>query len=153
MTVQLSDRINNLSESQTLAMARISRELQAEGKDIISLSIGEPDFDTPEPIKQAAIEAINQNFTHYTPVPGIPELREAIANKLKRDNNLTYQPDQIVVSTGAKQSLANIALALLNPGDEVLLPAPYWVSYKEIIKLAEAVPVEIPTSIKTDFKI
>jgi aspartate aminotransferase len=153
MTIQLSDRINNLSESQTLAMARISRELQAQGKDVISLSIGEPDFDTPTPIKEAAIEAINQNFTHYTPVPGIPELREAIALKLKRDNNLIYNPSQIVVSTGAKQSLANIALALLNPGDEVLLPAPYWVSYKEIIKLAEGIPVEIGTSIENDFKI
>lgn len=153
MTIQLSNRINNLSESQTLAMARISRELQAQGKDVISLSIGEPDFDTPTPIKYAAIDAINQNFTHYTPVPGIPELREAIALKLKRDNNLIYNPSQIVVSTGAKQSLANIALALLNQGDEVLLPAPYWVSYKEIIKLAEGIPVEIGTSIENDFKI
>ena len=153
MNIQLSERINNLSESQTLAMTRMSRELRAKGKDIISLSIGEPDFDTPEPIKQAAIEAINQNFTHYTPVPGIPELRRAIANKLKRDNNLDFSPSQIVVSTGAKQSLANVALALLNPGDEVLLPAPYWVSYKEIIKLAEATPIEIQTSIENDFKV
>ncbi len=152
-TYALSERIKKLSESQTLAMTRISRELRAQGKDIISLSIGEPDFDTPEVIKQAAKEAIDQNFTHYTPVPGIPELREAIARKLKRDNGLSYGPSQIVVSTGAKQSLANLALALLNPGDEVLLPVPYWVSYKEIIKLAEAVPVEIPTSIENDFKV
>ncbi len=153
MKIELSERIKNLSESQTLAMARISRELQAQGKDIISLSIGEPDFDTPEIIKQAAKEAIDQNITHYTPVPGIPSLRQAIADKLQRDNGLSYNPSQIVVSTGAKQSLANVSLALLNPGDEVLLPAPYWVSYKEIIKLAGAVPVEIPTAIENDFKV
>ena len=149
----LSDRINNLSESQTLAMTRMSRELKAQGKDVISLSIGEPDFDTPTFIKDAAKKAIDENYTHYTPVPGYPELREAISNKFKRDNNLDYSPSQIVVSTGAKHSLANLSLSLLNPGDEVLVPAPFWVSYHEIIKLSEAKNVIIPTSIDADFKV
>jgi aspartate aminotransferase len=153
MEQQLSNRINNLSESQTLAMTRMSRELKAQGKDIISLSIGEPDFDTPTFIKEAAKKAIDENYTHYTPVPGYPELREAISKKFKRDNNLDYAPDQIVVSTGAKHSLANIALSILNPEDEVLLPAPYWVSYHEIIKLAESKNVIIPTTIDADFKV
>jgi aspartate aminotransferase len=149
----LSDRINNLSESQTLAMTRLSRELKAEGKDVISLSIGEPDFNTPEFIKDAAKKAIDENYTHYTPVPGYPELREAISKKFKRDNNLDYTPEQIVVSTGAKHSLANLALSVLNPNDEVILPAPFWVSYHEIIKLAEAKNVIIPTTIDADFKV
>lgn len=153
MKEQLSNIINNLSESQTLAMTRMSRELQAEGKDVISLSIGEPDFDTPDFIKDAAKKAIDENYTHYTPVPGYPELRQAISTKFKRDNNLDYAPDQIVISTGAKHSLANISLSLLNPGDEVLLPAPYWVSYYEIIKLAGAKPIGIPTDIDADFKV
>lgn len=149
----LSERINLLSESQTLAMARLSRELKEKGMDVISLSIGEPDFDTPEFIKDAAKKAIDNNLTHYTPVPGTPEVRTAICKKLKRDNNLSYTPSQIVVSTGAKQSLANIALSLLNKGDEVLLPAPYWVSYYEIVKLGEATPIVVPTSVESDFKI
>ena len=149
----LSERINNPSESQTLAMTRLSRELIAEGKDVISLSIGEPDFDTPDFIKDAAKKAIDENYTHYTPVPGYPELREAISKKFKRDNNLDYPVDQIVVSTGAKHSLANVSLSLLNEGDEVILPSPFWVSYNEIIKLAGAVPVPIPTTIDTDFKV
>lgn len=153
MEQQLSDRINNLSESQTLAMTRMSRELKAQGKDVISLSIGEPDFDTPTFIKDAAKKAIDENYTHYTPVPGYPELREAISKKFKRDNNLDYAADQIVVSTGAKHSLANLSLSILNPGDEVILPAPFWVSYHEIIKLAEAKNVIIPTSIDADFKV
>jgi len=153
MKQQLSNRINNLSESQTLAMTRMSRELKDQGKDIISLSIGEPDFDTPTFIKDAAKKAIDENYTHYTPVPGYPELREAISNKFKRDNNLAYAASQIVVSTGAKHSLANLALSLLNPGDEVIVPAPFWVSYHEIIKLAEAKNVIIPTSIDADFKV
>lgn len=153
MNKTLSNRINNLSESQTLAMTRLSRELQAEGKDVISLSIGEPDFDTPQLIKDAAKKAIDENYTHYTPVPGYPELRKAAANKLKRDNNLDYSFEQIVVSTGAKHSLTNLALSILNPGEEVILLAPYWVSYIEMIKIAEATPVIVNTTIDTDFKI
>lgn len=149
----LSDRINLLAESETLAMTRRSRELRAQGFDVINLSIGEPDFDTPEHVKEAAKEAIDQNFSHYTPVPGYPELRKAIADKLKRDNGLNYTAEQIVVSTGAKQSLANAILCLVNPGEEVLIPAPYWVSYKEIIKLAGAKGVFIDSSIQTDFKV
>lgn len=150
---QLSNRINNLPVSETLAMAAKARELKAEGKDIISLSLGEPDFNTPEFIKEAAKQAIDANYNSYTPVNGYLELREAICRKFKRDNNLNYSPDQIVVSTGAKQSIANAALVLLNPGDEVLLPAPYWVSYSAIATLAEATYKEIPSSIETDFKI
>ena len=149
----LSDRINQLAESETLAMTRRSRELRAQGFDVINLSIGEPDFNTPEHVKTAAKLAIDQNYTHYPPVPGYPELRQAIANKLKRDNNLVYSPEQIVVSTGAKQSLANAILCLVNPGEEVLIPAPYWVSYKEIIKLAEAQGVYIEGMIDHDFKV
>ncbi len=153
MTYPLSDRINSLPISQTLAMAAKARELKAAGKDIISLSLGEPDFNTPDFIKDAAIEAINQNYNSYTPVDGYVELKEAICTKFKRDNNLEYQPNQIVVSTGAKQSIANVAQVLLNPGDEVLLPAPYWVSYSAIAILCEAKFVEIPSSIDTNFKI
>jgi aspartate aminotransferase len=149
----LSDRINNLPISQTLAMAAKARELREQGKDIISLSLGEPDFNTPDFIKDAAIQAINDNYNSYTPVNGYGELREAICRKFKRDNNLDYNINQIVVSTGAKQSIANVAMVLLNPGDEVILPAPYWVSYSAITTLAEATYVEIPTSIETDFKI
>jgi aspartate aminotransferase len=153
MSLPLSDRINNLPVSQTLAMAAKARELREQGKDIISLSLGEPDFNTPEFIKDAAIQAINENYNSYTPVNGYGELREAICRKFKRDNNLDYNINQIVVSTGAKQSIANVAMVLLNPGDEVILPAPYWVSYSAIATLAEAKYVEIPTSIDTDFKI
>jgi aspartate aminotransferase len=153
MKKQLSDRINNLATSQTLAMAAKTRELRGEGKDIIGLSLGEPDFNTPDFIKDAAIQAINDNYNSYTPVDGYVELKDAIINKFKRDNNLTYNRAQIVVSTGAKQSLANAALVMLNPGDEVLLPCPYWVSYAEIVKLAEGVPVEVPTTVESDFKI
>ena len=149
----LSDRINNLSTSQTLAMAALARELKAQGKDIISLSLGEPDFNTPDFIKEAAKKAIDENYSTYTPVDGYVELKEAICRKFKRDNNLDYRPSQIVVSTGAKQSLYNIAQVMLNEGDEVILPAPYWVSYYEIIKLSGGVPVEVPTSIDSDFKI
>ena len=150
---KLSDRINNLAESQTLAMTKKSRELQAQGKDIINLSIGEPDFDTPQFIKDAAKEAIDNNFTHYTPVAGYLDLRKAISEKFKRDNNLSYSAEQIVVSTGAKQSIANIILCLVNPGEEVIVPVPYWVSYIETIKLAEGIPVTLPTSIESNFKI
>ena len=153
MQEKLSDRINSMATSQTLAMAAKARELKAEGKDIIGLSLGEPDFNTPDFIKDAAIQAINDNYNSYTPVDGYVELKDAIITKFKRDNNLTYDRSQIVVSTGAKQSLANVAMVVLNPGDEVLLPCPYWVSYVEIVKLAEGVPVEVPTSVDTDFKI
>src|SRR5690554_1108398 len=149
----LSDRINNLSVSQTLAMAAKVRELKAQGKDVISLSLGEPDFNTPDFVKEAAIKAINENYSTYPPVDGYAELREAISKKFKRDNNLDYKASQIVVSTGAKQSLFNTAQVLLNPGDECILPAPYWVSYVEIVKMAEGVPVIVPTSVESDFKI
>ena len=153
MKQYLSDRINAMEVSATLGMAAKTRELKAEGKDIIGLSLGEPDFDIPDFIKDAAIEAIQQNYSKYTPIDGYLELREAICEKFKRDNNLSYKPSQIVVSTGAKQCLANVALAMLNPGDEVIFPAPYWVSYKEIAKMAGGVPIEVHTTIENNFKI
>jgi aspartate aminotransferase len=149
----LSDRINKLSESETLAMTRRSRELREQGFDVINLSIGQPDFNTPDYIKEAAKEALDQNFTFYPPVSGYPELRKAICMKLKRDNNLDYKPEQVVVSTGAKQALANTMLSLVNPGDEVIVPSPYWVSYREIIKMAEGVSVGILATVENDFKI
>lgn len=148
----LSTRVTQMATSATLAMAAKARELRAEGKNIIGLSLGEPDFNTPDFIKDAAIQAINDNYNSYTPVDGYVELKEAIIKKFKRDNNLEYTLPQIVVSTGAKQSLANIALVCLDPGDEVILPCPYWVSYSDIVKIAEGVPVEVKTSINTDFK-
>ncbi len=150
---QLSDRLLAMEESATIAMSRKSRELKAQGKDIISLSLGEPDFFTPQFIKDAALNAMENNFTMYTPVPGYDDLRESISRKFLRDNGLTYSKDQIVVSTGAKQSIANVVLSLINPGDEVIIPAPYWVSYLEIVKVAEGVSVVIDASIDTDFKI
>ena len=153
MTHPLSDRINSLPASATLAMAAKARELRAEGKDIIGLSLGEPDFNTPDFIKQAAIDAVNEDYNSYTPVDGYIELKEAICTKFKRDNNLEYKPSQIVVSTGAKQSIANVMQVLLNPGDEVLLPCPYWVSYSAIATLCEAKSVEIPSTIENNFKI
>jgi len=153
MNNRTSDLLNSLSESATIAMAKMARELKAEGIDVISLSLGEPDFDTPEPLKQAGIDAINANDTHYTPVAGTFRVREAISKKFKRDNGLDYAPDQIVVSNGAKQSIANVVLSIVNPGDEVILPAPFWVSYAEIVKLAKGVPVILPTSIQDDYKI
>jgi aspartate aminotransferase len=149
----ISKRIKNLAESETLAMTRKCRELKAKGHQVINLSIGEPDFNTPEFIKEAGKEAIDQNFTHYPPVAGYPELREAICHKLKRDNKLDYKPEQVIVSAGAKHSIANVILSLVDPGDEVLVPVPYWVSYKELIKLAEGVPVFIEAPIHQDFKI
>ena len=149
---QVSNRLKQLSESATLAMARMSRELKAQGHNVIALSLGEPDFDTPEFIKESAKNAIDNNYSHYTPVPGLIELRKAISKKLKRDNKLDYSPDQIVVSTGAKQSIANVCLSLLNSGDEVILPAPYWVSYYELVKLGEATPIVVKSSIDNDFK-
>lgn len=150
---QLSDRVLNMATSATLAMAAKARELKAEGKDIIGLSLGEPDFNTPDFVKEAAVQAVNDNYNSYTPVDGYGELKEAIITKFKRDNNLNYKPSQIVVSTGAKQSLANIAAVLINKGDEVILPCPYWVSYSDIVKLNEGIPVEVKTSIDNDFKL
>lgn len=149
----LSERIKSLSESATIAMSRKSRELSAQGVDVINLSLGEPDFDTPDFIKEAANKAIAENYTKYMPVPGYLELREAISNKFKRDNNLDYAPHQIVVSTGAKQSIANVVMALIDSGDEVLLPAPFWVTYHEIVKMAEGTPKTVATSIENDFKL
>jgi len=151
--IQLSDRVNDLQESATLAMAAKSRELKAQGKDIISLSLGEPDFNTPDFIKDAAKKGIDENFSTYMPVQGYLDLREAICHKFKRDNGLTYTPDQIVVSTGAKQSLINVILCLINPGDEVIIPAPYWVTYYEQVRMAGGIPVVISTTIDSDFKI
>ncbi len=148
----LSKKINSLKTSATLAMAAKARELKAEGIDVIGLSLGEPDFNTPDFIKDAAIQAINDNYNSYTPVDGYVELKKAIQHKFKRDNNLDYQLSQITVSTGAKQALYNIASALLDPGDEVILPCPYWVSYSDIVGLCEGVPVEVKTSIDQDFK-
>ncbi|MGB1480908.1 MAG: pyridoxal phosphate-dependent aminotransferase [Flavobacteriales bacterium] len=148
-----SSLLQRLSESATIAMARKARELKDQGIDVISLSLGEPDFDTPAAMKQAGIDAIQANDTHYTPVPGTPQVRNAIVKKFKRDNGLEYTPDQVVVSTGAKQSLANVVLSLVDPGDEVILPAPFWVSYEEIVKVAGGIPVVIPTSIDNDYKI
>mgnify|MGYP001579941738 FL=1 len=152
MNQLLSERILNMATSATLAMAAKARQLKSEGKDIIGLSLGEPDFNTPDFIKDAAKQAIDDNFNSYTPVDGYAELKQAIITKFKRDNNLSYTPSQIVVSTGAKQCLANVALVLLNKGDEVILPCPYWVSYSDIVKLSEGTPVEVKTSIETDFK-
>ena len=148
----LSDRVKNLATSQTLAMAAKARELKSLGKDVIGLSLGEPDFNTPDFIKNAAKKAIDQNYNSYTPVDGYGDLKEAIITKFKRDNNLNYESSDIVVSTGAKQALYNIASVLINPGDEVILPCPYWVSYSDIIKLKGGIPVEIKTSIEDNFK-
>jgi len=152
MSNQLSDRINSVTPSATLEMAAKARELRALGKDIIGLSLGEPDFNTPDYIKDAAIQAVNDDYNSYTPVDGYVDLKKAIITKFKRDNNLTYEPAQIVVSTGAKQALYNVAQVILNKGDEVILPCPYWVSYSDIVKLADGVPVEVATTLKNDFK-
>ncbi|QNR24852.1 pyridoxal phosphate-dependent aminotransferase [Croceimicrobium hydrocarbonivorans] len=150
---KISQRILDLSESATIAMSRRSREMREQGLDVISLSLGEPDFETPDFVRQAAKEAIDIGYSHYPPIPGYQDLRQAIAHKLKRDNGLDYTANQIVVSTGAKQSLANVILCTVDPGDEVLLPAPYWVSYYEQIRLAGGTPVIIPTAIENDFKV
>jgi aspartate aminotransferase len=152
MNQHLSDRIINMETSATLAMAAKARELRQAGKDIIGLSLGEPDFNIPDFIKDAAKEAIDQNYSSYSPVDGYADLKAAISRKFMRDNGLEYGSDQIVVSTGAKQSLANVAMVMINKGDEVILPAPYWVSYRDIVKLADGVPVEVPTGIDSDFK-
>ena len=152
MNQLLSDRILNMATSATLAMAAKARELKGKGENIIGLSLGEPDFNTPDFIKDSAKQAIDENYNSYTPVDGYEELKQAIITKFKRDNKLSYKSSQIVVSTGAKQCLANVALVLLNKGDEVILPCPYWVSYADIVKLSEGTPVEVKTSIETDFK-
>ena len=149
----LSKRVTQMSESETLAMTRIVRELKAQGKDVINLSIGEPDFNTPEEVKNFAKQAIDENWTHYPPVSGYPDLREAISKKFMRDNNLDYKPEQIVVSTGAKQSIYQTVMVLVNPGDEVVIPAPFWVSYKEIVKVAEGKSVFVKTKLENDFKV
>ena len=150
---QVSQRIANLSESATIAMNQKSKDLQAQGVDVINLSVGEPDFFTPDHIKEAAKKAVDDNFSFYSPVPGYPDLRKAISEKFKRENNLTYAPEQIVVSNGAKHSLANAILALVNKGDEVIIPAPYWVSYAELVKLAEGTNVILDTTLENDFKV
>ena len=149
----LSQRIKRLPASATLTMAAKARELKNKGIDIIGLSLGEPDFNTPEFIKDAAIKAVNDNYNSYSPVDGYLELKESICRKFKRDNNLNYSPSQIVVSTGAKQSIANLCMVLLNPGDEVILPAPYWVSYSAIVNLAEAKSIILPSKIENNFKV
>lgn len=149
----LSNRILNMAESETLAMTAKARELKAQGKDVISLSIGEPDFNTPDTVKEAAKKAIDDNFTHYPPVPGYADLKEAICAKFKRDNNLDFKPEQIVVSTGAKQSIYQLVQCLINPGDEVIIPTPFWVSYKEIVRVAEGKCVYVKTDIENDFKV
>ncbi|MGC9373933.1 MAG: pyridoxal phosphate-dependent aminotransferase [Bacteroidales bacterium] len=149
----VSKRVASLAVSQTLAMSQKSRDLKAKGFDVINLSVGEPDFNTPQHIKDAAIKAINENYSHYAPVPGYPELLQAISDKLKRENNLDYDKDQIIVSNGAKHSLANVILSIVNKDDEVIVPVPYWVSYVELVKLAEGKNVVIETGIENDFKI
>lgn len=153
MATHISDRVQSLSPSQTLAMSQKSNELKAQGIDVINLSVGEPDFNTPDHIKQAAKQAIDENYTFYTAVPGYMSLRKAIVDKLKNENGLDYTPEQIVVSGGAKQSLCNVILSVINPGDEVIIPTPAWVSYVEMVKLAEGENVLVPASIEQDFKI
>ncbi len=151
--MQLSSRLNLFNEPETLKMAKLGRELRAKGFDVIDLSLGEPDFDTPEHIKEAAKKAIDDNYSHYTPVAGYPDLREAVCFKLKRDNNLEYKAENIIVSTGAKQSLANVVLATVSKGDEVVIPTPYWVTYSEIVKLGEGVCKLVSTSVENNYKI
>ncbi|MBQ2199118.1 MAG: pyridoxal phosphate-dependent aminotransferase, partial [Bacteroidaceae bacterium] len=149
----LSDRLNRLAPSATLAMSQKSSELKAQGVDVINMSVGEPDFNTPDHIKAAAVKAIEENWTRYSPVPGYPSLKEAIVNKLKNENGLDYKPSQIIVSNGAKQSVCNTIMALVNAGDEVIIPAPYWVSYPQMVLLAEGTPVFVEAKIEADFKI
>jgi len=151
--MQLSSILSRFSEPETLKMAKLSRELRAQGVDVVDLSVGEPDFDTPDHIKVAAKKAIDENWSHYTPVPGYPDLRQAVCQKLKRDNNLDYKPEEIVTSTGAKQSLANAILALVDDGEEVIIPTPYWVTYSELVKIARGKVVEVHTSLESGFKI
>src|SRR4051794_19879344 len=149
----LSTILDRFNEPETLKMAKLCRQLRSEGVDVIDLSLGEPDFDTPDHIKEAAIKAINDNYSHYTPVSGFMELKEAVCNKLKRDNNLDYKPENIVVSTGAKQSIANLVLAIVDKGDEVIIPTPYWVTYSEVVKIAEGTVKLVETTLESGFKI
>lgn len=149
----LSNRVLTMAASATLAMSKRSQEMQAQGIDVINLSVGEPDFNTPDIIKKAGVEAIENNFTHYPPVPGYMDLRKAICQKLKRDNGVDFEPGQIIVSNGGKHALINVLLAMVNPGDEVIIPAPYWVSYPEMVKFVEGTPVEVRATIESDFKI
>ncbi|WP_143307316.1 pyridoxal phosphate-dependent aminotransferase [Chitinophaga vietnamensis] len=151
--IQLAERLSRISEPQTIKMAKLSRELKAQGIDIVDLSIGEPDFDTPKHIREAAKKAIDEGFTHYTPVAGYLDVKQAVVHKLKRDNGLDYTPEQIVVSTGAKQSLANAVLSIVNPGDEVIIPTPYWVTYSEQVRLCQGEVVFVPCSIENNYKI
>lgn len=150
--IHISDRISTITESQTLGMSKLSRELKEKGIDVVNLSLGEPDFNTPQHIKDAAIKAIQDNFTYYPPVAGFADLREAISHKFKRDNNLDYSPANVMVSTGAKHSIMNVILSLVNPGDEVVIPIPYWVSYATMVNYAEGIPVFVKSTIETDFK-
>src|SRR5258705_6759769 len=151
--VQLSSLLDRFAEPETLKMAKLGRELRAKGVDVIDLSLGEPDFNTPQHIKDAAKKAIDDNWSHYPPVAGYPDLREAVCEKLKRDNDLDYEPGNIIISAGAKQSLANAVLAVVNKGDEVIIPTPYWVTYSEIVKLGECIPRLIKTSVTSGYKI
>src|ERR1044071_3471776 len=151
-TMELSSLLTRFSEPETLRMAKLGREMRAKGIDITDLSLGEPDFDTPEHIKEAAKKAIDENWSHYSPVAGYLDLREAICHKFKRDNNLSYKPENIVVSTGAKQSLANAILAVVDAGDEVIIPAPFWVTYSELVKVARGIPVIMSTGMESNFK-
>lgn len=151
--MQLATRLTKFNEPETLKMAKLARELRAQGHDVVGLSLGEPDFDTPDHVKEALIKAVENNFSHYPPVAGYPELREAVCFKLKRDNNLDYKPEHIVVSTGAKQSIANLIMATVEAGDEVIIPTPYWVSYSEVVRMADATPVMVRTSLESGFKI
>ena len=150
--MQLSSRLNRFNEPETLKMAKLGRELRAKGIDVIDLSLGEPDFDTPDHIKESAKKAIDDNWSHYTPVAGFADLREAVCKKLKRDNNLDYKAENIIVSTGAKQSLANVIMAVIDTDDEVVIPTPFWVTYSELVRLAEGKPVFIQSSIESDYK-
>ena len=151
--MSLSSILDRFSEPETLKMAKLGRQLRSEGKDVVDLSLGEPDFDTPDHIKQAAIQAINENYSHYTPVGGYLDVKEAVCVKLKRDNDLDYKPENIIVSTGAKQSIANLVLAIVDKGDEVIIPAPYWVTYSELVKIAEGVVVPVETTLESGYKI
>lgn len=151
--MQLSSRLQKFNEPETLKMAKLGRELRAKGIDVIDLSLGEPDFDTPDHVKQAGKKAIDDNYSHYTPVAGYADLREAVCTKLKRDNNLEYKPENIIASTGAKQSLANVILAVVDIGDEVIIPTPYWVTYSELVRLADGKPVFVQSSLESDYKI
>jgi len=151
--MQLSSRLNRFNEPETLKMAKLGRELRAKGIDVIDLSLGEPDFDTPDHIKESAKKAIDENWSHYTPVAGYADLREAVCTKLKRDNNLDYKPENIIVSTGAKQSLANVIMAIIDADDEVIIPTPFWVTYSELVRLSEGKPVFVQSSIESDYKI